>query len=343
MSVVASVIVPTHQGAHRLPALLEALAEQDVTGEWEVVVVVDGVLDDTPSILASWQGRLPLVIARHERAEGVAAALKTGFDQACGTYLIRCDDDLQIGPSFVANHVTAHAGRTDRVVLALTRDLFPDTRYAAAYGRAANERALRAYYTQAPAYRWQHLAACFSLHRDAWAASGGFDPDFAYGEDSEFGYRLWRLGFEFVIDPGLEVGHRGPATSVSTRAPRAFVSGASRRLFADRHPEAVRPPAVASGAKVRVWRTMVNLVATTVRTPAGYRRLGSLADLTLRVAPPRPGGRLVALLVESAGLSGQRHGNLDLHSYRGQKDAEARAERNRVSPARGTSGTPPNS
>ena len=47
----ASVIVPSHRGAHRLPALLDALARQDHPGPWEVLVVLDGVLDDSPEVL----------------------------------------------------------------------------------------------------------------------------------------------------------------------------------------------------------------------------------------------------------------------------------------------------
>ena len=39
---VASVIVPTHRGAHRLGALLHRSRGQDVEEPWEVVVVVDG-------------------------------------------------------------------------------------------------------------------------------------------------------------------------------------------------------------------------------------------------------------------------------------------------------------
>src|SRR6478672_11428558 len=61
----ASVIVPSHRGAHRLPALLEALSRQDHLGPWEVVVVLDGVLDDSPRILEQWSDRLTLRVLSH--------------------------------------------------------------------------------------------------------------------------------------------------------------------------------------------------------------------------------------------------------------------------------------
>lgn len=326
----ASVIVPSHHGAHRLPSLLTQLCEQDSAREWELVVVVDGLVDHTPDLLAEWQNRLPITVVVNENALGVAAALTAGFQRARGEYLIRCDDDLDVGKGFVEGHVGAHSGRQDRVVLSLTRDEFPPTAYARVYGREANTRALAAYYSQAPEYRWQHLAACFSLHRDVWEASGGFDPRFAYGEDSEFGYRLWRKGVTFVIDPALEVRHRGPATSAETRVPRAFISGASRRLFARVHPDAARPAARVHGIRDRLWSGLVGTLAFTVRTPAGYRRLGRLTDRVLPTLPDPIGAKVVAWAVEAAGRSGQRFGSLDLHSYRGQKSEEVRREIGRL-------------
>lgn len=322
----ASVIVPSHHGAHRLPRLLAQLEEQHCDRPWEAVVVVDGVVDATPQLLADWAVRLPLRVVTNQTALGVAAALSRGYEAARGDYLIRCDDDLDVGPGFVAGHLAAHDGRTDRVVIAPTRDTFPDTPYAAAYGRPANQRALADITAQPAEHRWINLAACNSFHRTAWAGSGGFDARFAYGEDSEFGYRLHRRGFTFVVAPDLEVGHRGPATSAATRVPRAYVSGASRRLFATVHPEAARPAGRPTGWRGRVWVATVALVAGAVRGRGGYRALGASADRVLPLVPPRLGGRLVALLVEAAGRAGERHGELDLHRYRDQKSAEVAGE-----------------
>lgn len=324
---IASVVIPSHGGAHRLPRVLDALAVQDLTDAWEVVLVLDGVIDHSPALAEQYRGRLPLRLLRHDVAEGVASALTTGFNAARGRYLIRVDDDLDPPSHFVADHLRAHAGRADRVVLALTRDVFPETPYAQAYGRPANAAALAAAYAQRPDARWQHLAASFSLHRDAWRRSGGFDQNFAYGEDGEFGYRLFRLGLTFVIDPRLEVAHTGPATSAAVRVPRAFVSGASRRAFSRAHPEAVRPTALASGAKAAVWTGLVAALASVVRSPAAFRRVGVVVDLALPRLPSGLGRRLTALAVEAAARSGERHGREDLHVYRQQKDAELAAER----------------
>ena len=47
----ASVIVPTYRGAKRIRTLLDALTQQDFDGSWEVVVSMDGEVDDTRAVV----------------------------------------------------------------------------------------------------------------------------------------------------------------------------------------------------------------------------------------------------------------------------------------------------
>lgn len=318
----ATVIIPSHRGAHRLPSLLRDLAGQEGGVPFDVVVVLDGILDESPQVLAQWDTKLTITTIRHEQAQGVAAALTTGFNAAEGDYLIRCDDDLSVPADFVVRHIARHAGAHDRLVLSLTRDAFVESAYARAYGRPASERGLAACYAQLPELRWQHVAACFSLHRSLWEASGGFDPSFAYGEDSEFGYRMWRSGATIIIDPTLEVTHLGPATSAAVRVPRSFVSGASRRRFAQVHPEASRGRHPRLSLTSHVWRVLVSTLAHTVRSRAGYAVVGRWVQRAVDRVPSPVGGKLIAWAVEAAVRSGERYGSVDLHSYRPQKDAE---------------------
>lgn len=319
----ASVVVPTHRGAHRLPPLLDAMACQDFPGEWELLVVVDGVVDDTLQILDAYRGRVPLRTIVNETSRGVVANLNDAFSQAQGDVLIRCDDDLAPGGDFVSRHVLHHEGRTDVGVIGPTRDVFPETPYARAYGRPATERSLEAAYARPRSLAWIGWAANNSVHREAWACAGGFDPRFVYGQDSELGYRLVHdCGVTVIVDRALQVDHRGPATSATTRIPRAFVSGASKRLFYSVHPEAAPQQAAPSGRKGRLWGALVRAVSTVVTTKSGYERLGRLADRVLAVNAGVLGAKVTALCVEAAGASGLRHGSDDLSTYKAQKSVE---------------------
>jgi GT2 family glycosyltransferase len=323
-----SVVVPTHGGARRLPVLLDALLAQDLTEPWELLVAVDGVMDDSAAVLDTYADRLPLRVLVSAEPRGVVATLNDAFEQARGRVLVRCDDDLTPAPDFLRRHLAWHDGRADVGVVGPTRDVFPETPYAAVYGRPANRRLLDTGYGRDPGSRWMSWAANNSLHREAWARAGGFDPRFVYGQDSELGWRLSQQGVEIVLDPALEVEHRGPSTAASGRVPRAFVSGASRRLFDQIHPGA-RPPAAPARGLDRLWDGAVTLLAVSVRSVAGYERIGRLLDRAIPFLPDGIAGRFVALSVEAAGRSGQRHGSPDLTTYRARKAAELAAERRR--------------
>jgi glycosyltransferase involved in cell wall biosynthesis len=327
----ASVVVPTHGGAHRLPALLLALAEQDFVGDWELVVVVDGVVDDTLDVLEAHRTSVPLRTVVHGTSRGVVSVLNDAFDSARGDVLIRCDDDLSPQPDFVRRHVAHHQDRVDVGVIGPTRDVFPETPYARAYGRKAAERALQAAYERPTEQRWVGWAANNSIHRQAWACAGGFDPRFVYGQDSELGWRLvHECGVQMVVDRALQVDHRGPSTSAATRIPRAFVSGASKRLFYAAHPTERATMAPARGAKARTWRAAVGMFATAVRSKSGFERVGRLLDRVLAFVPATIGGVLTALCVEAAGRSGMRNGTDDLTVYKSQKSAELSREIRRI-------------
>ena len=323
----ASVVVPTHGGAHRLPDLLDAMALQDFGGEWELIVVVDGVVDETVAIVESYRDKVPLRTIVHEVSRGVVAVLNDAFGQARGEVLIRCDDDLTPRPDFVRRHLGHHDGSTRVGVIGPTRDVFPDTPYARAYGRPAAERSLEAAYRRPADQRWIGWAANNSVHRDAWVCAGGFSPRFVYGQDSELGWRLVHdCGVRIVVDPELQADHRGPSTSATTRIPRAFVSGASKRLFYSEHPEERPVPSSSSGLKVRAWDACVSLIATSIRSKPGYERMGRAVDALLTVVPQRMGGILTAACVEAAGRSGLRNGADDLAVYKAQKAAELSRE-----------------
>lgn len=322
----ASVIVPTHRGAHRLPVLLDALIAQDTDEPWEVVVVVDGRDAETESVVQGYLDALPLRMLVREQSTGVAAALNTGYAAARGRVLIRCDDDLTPGPAMVRRHLAHHSDPDRLGVIGPTRDSFPDTAYARVYGRPANARALAAAYARPEALRWQGWAAHNSVTREAFDAAGGFDESFSYREDSDLGLRLVDQGVRIIVDPALEIEHRGPAPDTSTRAARAWVSGASEVLFARRHPATPHATSAAKSARDRAWSAATLAVSMGLRGRESAAWAGAFVDRLLPQVAPSRGGRLAALVVEGAGRSGRRHGQAAQDAYRAQKEAELKAE-----------------
>ncbi|WP_392545017.1 glycosyltransferase [Oryzobacter telluris] len=327
----ATVVVPTHRGSHRLPALLTALAEQDTVDPWEVVAVVDGRDPDTEAVLARGAPGLVLTVVTRNRAGGAAVALNAGVAVARGRVIIRCDDDLTPAPDMVRRHLAHHRDTDDVGVVGLTRDVLPDSPYARAYGRSATARALAASYARPEGERWVSWAAHNSVLRDRLEAVGGFDESFSYREDSDLGLRLQESGIRIVIDPDLEIEHRGAAHDAETRAARAWVSGASEVLFRSRHPSAslvVAPPAPRT-TRARLWSFASTVLSLGLRDRRRAGAAGRMVDRALPRAPAGVGGRLVALVTEASAVAGRRHGGAAQDTFRAQKGDELDRERAR--------------
>ncbi len=209
------------------------------------------------------------------------------------------------------------------------RDVAADTPYARTYGAATGRRRLEQWYTRPAALRWVDWSAHNSVTRVAWERlDHGFDPRFVYGQDSEVGYRLARSGVTIVVDPELEIEHRGAALSAANRVPRAYVAGASRALFervhGASHAAAESDPA---STRERVWTAAVDVLAWGLRDWSSYQRLGRVVEATAPRLPRAVGARSVALAIEAAGRAGRLHGPADLSTLTTQKGRELARER----------------
>lgn len=295
----ASVIIPSRGGAKRLPALLSALAAQTYP-EWEAIVVIDGDVDDSESVVAQYS-HLPIRSIVFPENRGRVAALNAGHADATGDVLIRCDDDLVPVPEYIERHVARHQGGPVGVV-GMCRNAFPDNYYARAYGRAADERHRKsAYHSDTP---WRHWAGNVSVTRETWKKVGTYDPAYrAYGwEDVDYGYRLTQAGIPVVLAPELETEHRAAATTAKVRVLRAFHSGAAYRTFQKLHGDDLLPAAEPTGDSL--WERAVRFAGR--RSRKTLLLLASAVDAVGPLLPKPIAEKLIALLVESAGVAGHR-------------------------------------
>ncbi len=293
-----SVVVPTRGGAKRLPVLFEALARQDFAEPWEVVVVIDGAVDESAQVIAQHAGRLPVRCIEFESNRGRSAALNAGFAEATGDILVRCDDDLVPSPTYVSHHVNAHGG--PRVgAIGLYRNVYPENAYARAYGRHWDVRFRQQAYATPSDQRWRYWAGNVSVSRETWEEVGPYDTSFrSYGwEDVDWGFRLHRLGVPVVLEPELETVHLIAATTTVTRSQRAFYSGAARRHFEEKHD--IRPSESSPGA----WTSAVHATASCLNERR-VRRLALIVDSLTPRLPDPTARKLIALSVESAAAAG---------------------------------------
>lgn len=302
----ASVVVPSRGGALRLPVLLSALARQD-SDDFEVIVVVDGDIDNSAGTLQRLAAEHPGVALRtiiFPENRGRAAALNAGAAAALGRVLIRSDDDLEPSTDYVRNHMAAHEGDPVGVV-GLCRNVFPETAYARVYGRAADERFRSDALASDGDDQWRYWAGNVSVLREVHERLGGYDERYrAYGwEDVDYGYRLRKTGIPVRIQPSLTTAHHVAATTTDVRAMRALHSGAAREIFIAKHgPE----PLMAIRQRTSLWSTLV--AATSMITNERTIKVGGRAiDEASPVLPRWLAEKLVALAVESAGRAGIVH------------------------------------
>lgn len=297
----ASIVVPSRGGAARLPVLFESLRAQTEV-DVEMIVVLDGDIDDSESVVRRHSDDLPVRSIVFPQNRGRAAALNAGFFDAKGDVLIRADDDLELESDFVEHHVHLHA-EASRGVIAMCQDVFPETPYARAYGIEADEAIRAAAFSTPPERTWQWWSGNVSSTADDFHRVGGYDEDFrAYGwEDIEWGYRLHLLGREILIAPGFTTLHHGPVTSTVERLDRAYASGAAFAKFVEKHGD-VWP----DGATERsAWNVLVSGTSR-LATARTVNATGRGLDRVLDRLPHYVAHKLVALSLQASARAGRR-------------------------------------
>ncbi|MBP1326224.1 glycosyltransferase involved in cell wall biosynthesis [Leucobacter exalbidus] len=297
-----SIVVPSRGGVERLPKLFECLRAQ-TEPSWEVVVVVDGDIDDTADLLERVRHELPVTPIVFPENRGRSAALNAGFAAARGEVLVRCDDDLRPDPGYVAAHLAQHTGEP-RGAIGLVRNIYPETAYARAYGLERDTRFREEAYHATPERRWRYWGGNVSVTRETYDRVGPYDTNFrAYGwEDVDWGYRLYASGtpVDFAFD--AETDHWIAATTTESRVRRAFYSGAARLTFDAKHGAGV------SGSTARgtgLWDRLVTHQAQ--RSLADLSRSAAKLDTALDRMPRWLAEKRVSLLVEAAAVSGLLH------------------------------------
>ena len=153
------------------------LARQKTTVPWEVVVVLDGDIDGSRTVLDSYAECLPLKIVEFVTNSGRSAALNAGFARAKGSVLIRCDDDLVPDAHYVSRHAAHHEGDPVGIV-GLYQNVFPPTRYARVYGQPWDTQYRREAYAVPPDMTWRYWAGNCSVTRNTWERIGPTTPTF---------------------------------------------------------------------------------------------------------------------------------------------------------------------
>jgi GT2 family glycosyltransferase len=215
----ASVIVPTLNGAHLLPDCLDSLAGQSYA-PLEVIVADGASSDSTPELLAD---RYPSVrLLRLRRNGGFAGNVNAGLRAARGEVLLLLNNDAHAEPDWVEACVESLCAQPDLGSVA-SKILYADRRTINSAGDIFGRNG-------APRQRGNGAQddAVWDQPQPIFGASGGAaayrrrmladvglldEAFFMYLEDVDLAFRAQLRGWSCLYQPRARVYHAGSATA----------------------------------------------------------------------------------------------------------------------------------
>ncbi len=275
-------IIATYNRGPGLLALLDDLAHQTVTAAtYEVVVNDDGSAPPAAAHLNGYRPPYALVLLQQENA-GAAAARHRAILAARGKIIVILDDDMRLGPEFLAEHLRAHAAGAD-VVLGFIRQPPSGDRLALfeRFHTRQLEATARAFTSGRQKVRGVHLCTGnVSLRRNFYLRAGGFDLTLPRSEDRELGIRLEKLGARLVFSATASTEHHSSHTSSADWLERARRYGIWDARIGAKHPEVENadPWRFLFLVSPLSWPIMLGVVAAPVVGPTAARSIMKAAE-----------------------------------------------------------------
>jgi glycosyltransferase involved in cell wall biosynthesis len=238
-----ALVLATFNRAAPLERLLHALERQTLPREdWEVIVAVDGSTDDTEQVLARWvsAGTLPLQFLVQENA-GQSVARHNGILRAQAEHVIVIDDDMEVCPAFVEEHLAASRTAPGKVVV--VGKVVPEKTFMKKpLFTAVGEHHLLLLHDRMESGEQPPTATAFvtqnvSFPRAMYLEVGGFDASLRLDEDRELGIRMEREGAVFVFAPKAWAIHHSDVGSYDKWSRRHYDYGKYALQIWEKHGE----------------------------------------------------------------------------------------------------------
>lgn len=212
-----SVIIPTYQGKHKLPIILNALYHQSFK-DFQLVVVVDGSTDGTQEWLDEQD--LPFLNLRilTQKNKGRAGARNSGANIASGNLLIFYDDDMEPVKDSVERHVMLHQ-QYDELIIGGNQieNIHPSKTDIQNYKASLSYKWLKGFkkgVNHLDRKRIFLTAANMSIKRDLFVKLGGFDERLSDAEDYHLALKTIERGIPIYFDTLNKAIHHDAITCV---------------------------------------------------------------------------------------------------------------------------------
>jgi glycosyltransferase involved in cell wall biosynthesis len=228
--------MPVRDGVPWLGEAIESIRAQTL-GDWELIVVEDGSVDETPRVLAEFarcETRIR-VFATSESGRGLVAALNRGLREARGRYVARMDADDVAHPERLAAQARTLDDETDLAAVSCAVEGFPQAamgegmkRYLAwQNGLLTAEQLARDRFVESPV-----VAPSLAIRTDVLRARFGGWQEHGWPEDWDLVLRAIEAGARIARVPRVLHRWRQHPRQTTHNDPRY---GADRLLQARAH------------------------------------------------------------------------------------------------------------
>jgi glycosyltransferase involved in cell wall biosynthesis len=230
-----SVVIATYNRPESLHRLLLQLAQQTMAlAEFEVIVVDDGSRTSLPQIAAPYR----LTVLRQEN-QGAAVALHLGANAAVADILLIVDDDMEVSPDLLSEHLRLQESDEKAVVLGCIRSplgtampLFE--RFHARYFTRIAHEMQSGKHTLTGIDVW---TGNLSMRRAQYLKVGGFDQELKLSQDAELGLRLEKDGATFYLSETAYSIQHSDHTSLAAWMNRSYRYGRTDLRISRKHPD----------------------------------------------------------------------------------------------------------
>lgn len=208
-----SVIIPCFNAADTIAVQLEALAKQQWSEPWEVILSDNGSTDESVAIVEQYQEKLPnLRIVDSSDRRGAAHARNVGVLAAAGDAIAFCDADDEVAPGWVAAMGEA-LSKYDFVGCRMEYNKLNEP-WTLKY-RPSHRQVDGLQEHRHPPYLSYTPSSALGIRRSVHEAIGGFDKTLLKLQDIDYCWRIQLAGTELHFVPEAVVHYRYRNTTES--------------------------------------------------------------------------------------------------------------------------------
>lgn len=200
-----SVVIPVRNGLPLLREQLEALAVQDYSESWDVIISDNGSNDGLERYLESVEVPSGVEISLVDSSDkpGATHARNVGVQAARGDFIAFTDSDDRVRPDWLRELVKT-AARADLVSGTVDTSVLNTSRVAEWRPMPAADDgwAVQGWYPAA-------IGTSMGIWRDVHDAIDGYDESYVHGgDDNDYAWRCQIAGYELVHNPSAVVDYR---------------------------------------------------------------------------------------------------------------------------------------